>query len=215
MAVALLLGGVRDAGRVEVRRDRSKRWSLTPEAFDKLLASLDADPETAGEKYEQVRGGLVCFFEWRGAPFPEDHADETLNRIARKLDEGDQVNDPFSYAYGVARLLLLEVYKSRERERAALAHLPAPGQPSRDDSDDDSESRRSDCLGQCLDGLPQETRELVTAYYQGERRTKIDNRKALADRLGIPLNALRLRARRLRERLEICVETCMNREGNR
>ena len=213
MAVAVLLGGLRDARRVEVGPARSKRWSLTPAAFDKLLGSLDADPERAGEKYEQIRGGLVCFFEWRGAPFPQDHADETLNRIARKLDEGDQVNDPFSYAYGVARLLLLEVYKSRERERAALAQLPTPGQPSPHDSEHDHESRRSDCLSQCLDQLPPETRDFVTGYYQGERRTKIDNRKALADRLGIPLNALRLRARRIREKLEICVETCMNRGG--
>jgi DNA-directed RNA polymerase specialized sigma24 family protein len=214
MAVALLLGGVRDAGRVEVRRDRSKRWSLTPEAFDKLLASLDADPETAGEKYEQVRGGLVCFFEWRGAPFPEDHADETLNRVARKLDEGDQVNDPFSYVYGVARLVLLEVYKSREKERAALAHLPTTNQPSPHDSEPSDESRRYDCLGQCLDALPPESRNFLTAYYQGERQTKIENRKALADRLGIPLNALRLRARRAREKLEVCVEKCMHQRSD-
>jgi hypothetical protein len=65
-----------------------KRWSLTAEAFDKLLVSLDPDRERAGEKYEHLRGGLVCLFEWRGAPFPEDHADEVINRVARKLGEG-------------------------------------------------------------------------------------------------------------------------------
>jgi DNA-directed RNA polymerase specialized sigma24 family protein len=192
---------------VEVKRDRSQRWILTREAFAKLLASLDADPQAAGEKYEQVRSGLVCFFEWRGAPFPEDHADETLNRVARKLDAGNQVNDPFSYVYGVARLVLLEVYKSRERERAALAQLP-PREQS-DDSGHDDATRRLNCLRECLDALSPDSRKFVTAYYDGERRTKIDNRKQLAAQLGIPLNALRLRARRFREKLEICVETCM------
>ena len=208
MAVSVLLGCVRDAGRVEVRRDRALRWSLTPEAFAKLLASLDADPETAGEKYEQMRGGLVCFFEWRGAPFPEDHADETLNRVARKLDAGNQVNDPFSYVYGVARLVLLEAYKSRERERAALAHLPAPAQLASEDSAQDEASLRLTCLRRCLDALSVESRDFVTAYYDGERRTKIENRQRLAAQLGIPLNALRLRARRVREKLEACVQTC-------
>jgi DNA-directed RNA polymerase specialized sigma24 family protein len=207
---------------VEIKRDRfarrsgvsrgggSKRWSLTPGAFDKLLAALGTDPQTAGEKYEQVRGGLVCFFEWRGAPFPEDHADETLNRVARKLDEGDQVNDPFSYVYGVARLVLLEVYKAREKERAALAELPRQGQPVPDDSEKDDVNRRFECLGRCLDELPHGSRDFLTAYYDGERRTKIENRKSLAARLGIPLNALRLRARRAREKLEVCVVTCLH-----
>jgi DNA-directed RNA polymerase specialized sigma24 family protein len=194
---------------VEVRRDRSNRWSLTPEAFGKLLASLDADAEKAGEKYEQLRGGLVCFFEWRGAPFPQDHADEALNRVARKLDEGDQVNDPFSYVYGVARLVLLEAYKSREKERAALAHLPRHTQPVSHDFGKDDASRRVDCLGRCLDELPQEMREFLASYYDGERRLKIENRQRQAARLGIPLNALRLRARRAREKLEVCVEKCV------
>jgi DNA-directed RNA polymerase specialized sigma24 family protein len=214
MAIAVLLGGVRDARRVEVRRDRSNRWSLTPEAFEKLLASLAADPEKAGEKYEQVRGGLVCFFEWRGAPFPEDHADETLNRVARKLDEGGQVDDPFSYVYGVARLVLLEVYKSRERERTALAELPRHTLPVPYDSETDDANRRFECLGRCLDALPHDGRDFLTAYYDGERRTKIENRKGLAARLGIPLNALRLRARRAREKLEICVAKCMHRRAD-
>src|ERR671938_30866 len=62
--------------------------ALTAEAFTKLLARLDPDRERAGEKYEELRRTLVKFFEWRGAPFPEDQADETFNRVARKLDEG-------------------------------------------------------------------------------------------------------------------------------
>jgi DNA-directed RNA polymerase specialized sigma24 family protein len=194
---------------VEVGRDRAKRWSLTPEAFEKLLRALDSDPERAGEQYEQLRHGLISFFEWRAAPFPEDHADESLNRVARKLDEGDHVNDPCSYVYGVARLVLLEAYKLRERERAALAHQPPPLQSSPYDSRHDEADRRFDCLGRCLNQLAHETRDFVTSYYYGTQRVKIDNRKKLADRLGIPLNALRLRARRVREKLEVCVEKCL------
>src|SRR5256714_13254313 len=61
---------------------------LTADTFAKLLNCLDADRERAGEKYEDLRRTLIKFFEWRGAPFPEEQTDETFNRVARKLDEG-------------------------------------------------------------------------------------------------------------------------------
>ena len=62
--------------------------ALTSTAFTRLLACLDPDRERAGEKYEDLRRTLIKFFEWRNAPFPEDHTDETFNRIAKKLGEG-------------------------------------------------------------------------------------------------------------------------------
>jgi DNA-directed RNA polymerase specialized sigma24 family protein len=181
-------------------------WSLTPEAFAALLSSLDPDPESAGEKYERIRGGLVRFFEWRGAPWPEEHADDTLNRVARKLAEGHHVDDPFTYVYGVARLVLIESFKRRDRERAALAEAPATSEPDPGES-----GRRFDCLDRCLEELPGDGKELLTEYYQGEKSARIDARARLADRLGIAPNALRLRASRLRQRLEACVDACMNR----
>ena len=189
---------------------REKKWTLTPEAFSKLLVSLDTDPERAGEKYEQIRGGLVSFFEWRACPFPEDHADETINRVARKLDRGDQISDPFTYVYGVARMLLLEIYKEREKERAALANLSSPTQTAASSPEEpDEDELRLDCLKRCLAELPADGRDFITRYYQGEKRAKIENRQNLAAQLRIPLNALRLRARRLRERLEACVKECV------
>jgi hypothetical protein len=50
---------------------------------------------------------------------------------------------------------------------------------------------------------------LIIEYYQGERGTKIKNRKGLVERLGIPVNTLRMRALRLRERIRACVEDCV------
>jgi hypothetical protein len=65
---------------------------LTANAFAKLLDCLSADRERAGEKYEDLRRTLIRFFEWRGAPFPEEHADETFNRIA--FEEGKMWSAP-------------------------------------------------------------------------------------------------------------------------
>ncbi|MBL8114745.1 MAG: hypothetical protein JNK60_17825, partial [Acidobacteria bacterium] len=46
---------------------------------------------------------------------------------------------------------------------------------------------------------------LLLRYYQGDGASRIENRKALADELHVPMNALRIRVHRLRERLERCV----------
>ena len=196
------------------RKEKKGKWSLTHEAFDKLLTSLDPDRERAGDKYEQIRSGLVSFFEWRGCPFPEDHADEAINRVARKIERGDQISDSFTYVYGVARMLLLEIFKEREKERAAFINLPSPIQPSPAvEEEHNDEEWRLDCLKVCLDALPSEHRDFIAQYYQGEKRAKIENRQRLAGNLGIPLNALRLRARRLREKLEVCVDECVKRRS--
>src|SRR4029434_1975050 len=72
----------------------ARKWILTPEAFDSLLAAFDPNRESAAQKYLEIRGNLVRFFEWRGCPFPEDHADETFNRVARKIADGEQIQKP-------------------------------------------------------------------------------------------------------------------------
>src|SRR5437588_10716542 len=98
----------------------SAKWTLGQDAFDRLLASLDSDREHAGEKYQQIRSNLTRLFEWRGCPFPEDHADETINRVARRLEEGEEVREVTKYFFGVARLVVLQVRKGQARERPAL-----------------------------------------------------------------------------------------------
>src|SRR5438128_9619122 len=94
--------------------------ALTADAFTKLLDRLGADRQRAGEKYEDLRRTLTRFFEWRGAPFPEEHADETFNRVARKLGEGVQIKNVGGYCYEVARLVHLEALKGPDAKRAPL-----------------------------------------------------------------------------------------------
>jgi hypothetical protein len=54
--------------------------------------------------------------------------------------------------------------------------------------------------------LSSDNRDLILQYYQGEKGEKIQNRKKLLEQLGVPVNNLRMRALRLRERLQSCVE---------
>src|SRR3954469_24767782 len=83
-------------------------WELTASALERLLVRLDPDPTRAAAAYEALRHSLTRFFDWRGAHFPDECADETLNRLARRLHEGAAVGDIPVLAPGIARLVRLE-----------------------------------------------------------------------------------------------------------
>ena len=68
-------------------------WALNEKALTSFLARLDPDSNRAGAEYERIRLLLIKFFSWRGVQFPEECADETLNRIIRKIDEGESIDD--------------------------------------------------------------------------------------------------------------------------
>ena len=185
-----------------------QKWTLDQEAFDKLLLALGDDRDRGGKKYLEIRSNLIRFFEWRGCPFPDDHADETINRMAKRVAEGEELLNPSGYALGVARLLVLEIVKGRQREQAALNEMTPNSEAYVEENDGQG---RIECLRQCLGGLSAENRQLILEYYEGEKGDKIRNRKKLIERLGVPVNTLRMRALRLRERLQVCVEDCLSR----
>ena len=186
--------------------------ALTAESFSKLLACFDVDRDSAGEKYEELRRTLIRFFEWRNAPFPDDHTDEVFNRVARRLSEGLEIRNIRGYCYEVARLVCLEALKGADARREPLE--PGHQEVASPVSDDESAEReiRFSCLDGCLDNLPEGGRTLILEYYQDESRGRIDRRKALAMRLGLNREALANRAQRLRFRLEQCVIHCINKK---
>jgi RNA polymerase sigma factor (sigma-70 family) len=192
--------------------------SLTREGLEALLAYLDSDRERAGEKYERIRRRLVKLFECRGVPLPEEAADETMDRVARRLAAGEQIHaaEPAAYFYGVARNVLRELWAQQRERRVGPELVPelAPATPPTDleRHSEDAESRAA-CLSKCLATLPLETRRLVMDYYQqGGGASKIAGRKELAAKLGISINTLWVRAHRARSRLERCVRECLDRK---
>jgi DNA-directed RNA polymerase specialized sigma24 family protein len=186
---------------------------LTPDSFDCLLRWLDPQGKQGGEQYERIRSRLLRFFECRGCPTPEEATDETIDRVARRIAGGETVRaDPTLYFHGVARNVLMESWRGPARRTVALTELaerelPAP--PSGPEAE--PEDARLECLTRCLETLPNSQREMVVEYYEWGRRERIHSRKELAARLGLPLNALRLRVHRIREALERCVNVCLQR----
>jgi len=189
-----------------------KDWVLTQDAFDSLLDWLDADREVAGRTYEAIRLRLIKIFTCRGCSEAEDLADETINRVAARVSEiaGDYQGNPAAYFYGVAQKVYLEHLRKVKTKQADVPvdssfHDPA----MRKDCVDEDIEPSYECLEHCLEHLPSSNRQLVLEYYRQERKAKIDHRKLLAAELGIAVNALRIRAHRIRRSLEQCVHSCL------
>jgi len=196
----------------EPRKYEGGQPSLPAKGFERLLQRLAPNRDDAGAEFERLRRTLTRFFDWRGAVDPDACADTTLDRVARKLDEGVDVRDLPAFARGVARLVFHEAGRARrleplERADAVESSSPDPG------SEPSQERVLSQCVDSCLSELEPQGRELVLAYYAEEGRRKIEGRERLARGLGLTANALRSRVQRLRDRLEACITRCATRMG--
>ena len=69
--------------------------------------------------------------------------------------------------------------------------------------------KRIACLEGCLRELPAESRKLIVGYYTGG----VEDRKRLANRLGLTYTNLKTRAHRIRNELSGCLEKCIARKG--
>jgi DNA-directed RNA polymerase specialized sigma24 family protein len=168
-------------------------------AFDKLLSRLNADRDQAGELYEELRLKLLKFFLWKNCPDPEACADDALDRLARRLDEGTEIQNVNAYAYQVARFIVLEQLRHPQLE-ASEEYEPVPPAPP---------EPRMQCLEDCLTTIAESDRELIIAYYEGEGGEKIRRRKELATALKVTATAIKIRACRIRNKLEKCINGCM------
>jgi DNA-directed RNA polymerase specialized sigma24 family protein len=186
-----------------------EKWALTREAFDRLLAWLDPDREQAGRKYEEIRSALIKGFTKHGCNAPEELADETINRVARKLPEIEPtyVGDPAPYFFAVAFNVYREFLRRPETVPLPQIDLPAPD-PSPGEPADDIDPVLV-CLSRCIRHLKERDREVILQYYQGEKQVKIRLRKELALRLGLSLPALRLLAQRIRQKLKKLILLCL------
>jgi DNA-directed RNA polymerase specialized sigma24 family protein len=171
--------------------------ALEAQRFERLLTFLGA-ADSGG--YRRIHARLESFFRWKGLGDGASLADETLDRAARRLaDDAVRTEAPMPFLLGVARFVAMEAQRREVQLRTAEQ---ASGVEPPDATDEAAVS----ALEGCLEGLLPAERALVLTYYrEGSGRARIENRQRQADSLGIGLNALRIRAFRLRERLEQCI----------
>jgi DNA-directed RNA polymerase specialized sigma24 family protein len=143
---------------------------------------------------------------------PDELADETLNRVARRLEEEGGITSasPARYCYIVARFVFLEYLRTPLNRQVSLEATGQHADTLAPVQEDQSENRakRLVCLDGCLEKLKSEDRDVILEYYRGEQGVRIERRRKLAATLGLTINALSIRACRIRDRLEECVRAC-------
>lgn len=176
----------------------AREWTLTTNAFELLLKHFDDNREEAARKYVSLYTKLTRYFDWRGCNMPDWHADETMIRIARRIEQGAVITNFQGFMFGVARKVAMEALKEREREQRILTYL------SQAESSDGSLDHEN-LLARIEAGLLKLTpggRELLLAYYTGGDDKNREFRRKLAANKGISPNALRIRVHRLKAMLE-------------
>jgi len=192
-----------------------KDWVLTGPAFDKLLACLDSDLNEAGRKLLDIRRRLQKFFECNRCPDPDELVDMTIDRGARRIDEGVEVRELPSYLTQIARFVLKEHWASPQKKMDEIEDEGSGSPlvaPTVDDARNEKEEQeeRLECLEKCSGKLVPVERQRVIDYYYEQGRAKIDKRKRMAADLRITLGNLRVRMHRTRERLEECILDCLS-----
>lgn len=184
------------------------KWTPTQQSYEKLLAAFDSDRDEAGKVYVNVRLKLLRYFERNGVTDAERYVDVTLDRVMRRLDEGEVIAKIMAFIYTVASYVRMEAWNEekqlRELENDMMENIEKV-QPEPVD-----ESPQQLCLDRCLAELPVETQKLLHDYYSEEGSAKIRLRRRIAKGLGIEMNALRIRVHRIRLSLETCVKRCVS-----
>jgi DNA-directed RNA polymerase specialized sigma24 family protein len=190
---------------------RKKDKMMPQDGFDRLLFHLDKDREQAGRKFEQIRTRLVFYFKKHGCWDGDERADKTINRVARRLAEGETIHNLLAYCFGVARNVLKEHWD--ETASLKIDDLPQTQEPSIDPRDEERrwdelfvQQQDVECMKECLYALSKEDREMITEYCNAET---IANRQGLSNRLGMSLGALRVKVHRIRGKLRVCRQDCL------
>ena len=176
------------------------RNSITAEDFDRFLSALDPDRERAGVKYEVLRAKLIRYFMSRGSDDPDYLADETINIAARNIQNVEESHNVDHYLYAVAKRIALESLRRSQRHTSLSESSTTPREAETEIT--------YTCIEQCMAKLNPEWRDLIVRYYEAKGSKKIQNRTAIAQELGLTVNALRIRSHHIRATLEKCITEC-------
>jgi len=185
----------------EVPAKVSRQRHITPESFASLLTALGDTPQV-GTHYEQLRSKLIFFFSRNLLQFPEDLADEVLDRLAHRLSQGIEIASVEAFALGIARHVAQEQNNRRNQpqgvDNAFFDNVPAH---SATPSNEEEIVR----MERCLRKLASSEARLLRGYYLSIANDAIQARKNLAKNLGVSAITLRQRVFLARQKLRTCM----------
>jgi DNA-directed RNA polymerase specialized sigma24 family protein len=169
-------------------------------AFDTLLQALEPEALSPHESFRRFRARLVRLFAWKYCEDPENLADETISRLVKNIQSGQEISPdrPYRYVRAIARNVFREYLRAKEKggietDVDEMPDLPAP-------------EGTEDCWTLCLAQLSPDKREFLEEYFLDS----ID-REQFAREKGLTINALRLTVFRYKAALKLCIENCIMR----
>jgi DNA-directed RNA polymerase specialized sigma24 family protein len=188
-----------------------RQRQITVDNFTALLVALGDTPQERGTQYETLRSKLIFFFSRRSLQFPEDLADEVLDRLAHRISDGIEIASPPAFALGIARHVAQEQSKKISHLQAVdetfwnnvPAHLTTQ-----------SEEEEIARMERCLKKLPRAEVRLLRGYYLAATDNPTQIRKNFAEDLGISPNTLRQRVFLALKSLRVCM-TAVERKKRR
>lgn len=171
---------------------------LTEHNFEMLLEWLNEDREIAGQKYELIRFKLKKFFYARGCTHAEELADETIDRVIKKIDvlQKNYCGKPILYFNGVAKNVFFE-YTRKKNEKELPQNLTDHSQ-----FDNKQLENLYFCLTKSLNQIPLEQRRFILEYYSGEKKDKMQRCQQISRDKNITYPAMRVQAYRIRNKLQ-------------
>ena len=91
-----------------------KGRTILSEDFRRFLAWLAPEPERAAVRYNEIHAALARIFACRGCERPYDLADETLDRVIRKVDTVAPGFDYADYETGDRAALIAQFPQHRQ-----------------------------------------------------------------------------------------------------
>jgi hypothetical protein len=192
----------------------ANRSNMSQDDFDRLLQWFGPDRDISAKKYLGAHERLTRLFQLRGCNGPEDLADQVMDRVAKRLDHaspysGIPDSDRIAVLLGFGRHVLQEYWRKRE----LFGEEFDPDEEPLCVDETVLKETRARCLDSCLGTLPEDDRRLLLQYHEYEPHGKIEHRKAMAEERRTTLNALRLKACRLKSVVADCVKRCCQSEG--
>ncbi len=171
---------------------------LTQSNFEMLLKWLSEDREIAGYKYETIRFKIKKFFYAKGCTHAEELADETIDRVIKKIDflQKNYVGEPVLYFQGVARKVFLEYTRKVDENE-----LPPNLADNRQLNNQEIENLYF-CLDESLKQIPADQRDFILEYYSGAKDDKIRRCRRVSQNQNISPEAIRVQVHRIKIKLQ-------------
>jgi DNA-directed RNA polymerase specialized sigma24 family protein len=175
--------------------------------YDRFLSWLSPDFEQALKEEKLIRKRLTRYFALKGCPEVDRDrlTGETIDTVLKIEDRWNQYKDPLALCVGVARNVWRQYLRQPKTEPIMIdPPIPVP---------DPDHEEQLQCLEKCLAELPEDERQLLTQYFHGEGRERIETRRRLAEEQGgsgnLRLTVFRIKAK-VRARMFDCLGMIKN-----